>query len=56
MKVTIFVSLSDNFFKIFTPPFPMKSSQSPLQEHFYFLASNLLNIFGMHVKYNHKNK
>jgi len=56
MKVTIFVSLSDNFFKIFKifwPLFSMKSFKSPSQGHFYFLASKLLNICGMHVKYKH---
>jgi hypothetical protein len=56
MKVTIFVTLSDIFFKIFKflrTRSPIKSSKSTLNGHFYFLASNLLNISGMHVKNKH---
>lgn len=54
MKVTIFVTLGDNFFKIFKifwRLFSIKSSKSPLQGHFYYLASNLHSIYGMHVKH-----
>ena len=56
MKVTIFVSLSDNFFKIFKffgLLFPLKSLKSPLQGHSYYLASNLHDLYGMHVKNKH---
>jgi hypothetical protein len=56
MKVTIFVTLSDIFFKIFKffqTRFPIKFPKSPLNGHFYFLASNLLNISGMQVKNKH---
>jgi hypothetical protein len=59
MKVTIFVTLSDNFFKIFKIfwlLFPVKSSKPPLKGYFYYLASNLLNMHGMHVKHQHKKK
>jgi hypothetical protein len=44
MKVTIFVTLSDNFFKIFEifgSLFSTKSSKSLLIGHFYYLVSNL---------------
>jgi len=57
MKVTIFVILSDTFFKIFKfywPRFPIKSSKSPSNGHFHYLASNLLYISGMHGKNKHQ--
>ncbi len=59
MKMTIFVTLSDNFFKIFkifSTRSPIKFSKSPLKGHPYYLASNLLIILGMHVKSKHQNK
>jgi hypothetical protein len=54
MKVTIFVTLSDIFFKICWRSFPIKSYKPPLYKHSYYLASKLLNIFGMHVKHKQK--
>jgi len=59
MKMTIFVILSDTFFKIFTfsrTRFLPKSSKSPLNGHSYYLASNLLKELGMHAKINTKAK
>ena len=45
MKVTIFVTLSDNFFTFFKVSrliFPRKFYQSPLKGHLHYLASKLL--------------